>query len=70
MSTKISAKSITLAVGVALISLSGVNLANGAENPFTLTDLSSGYMVADNGVGEGGGDKGKEGKCGEGKCGA
>lgn len=33
-----------------------------AENPFAVSDLSSGYNVAL-------GDKPAEGKCGEGKCG-
>ncbi|MDW3095499.1 MAG: EF-hand domain-containing protein [Gammaproteobacteria bacterium] len=33
--------------------------ASADENPFQMTELSSGYMVAD----------GHEGKCGEGKCG-
>ena len=34
-------------------------IANAANNPFSLTEISSGYMVADQ----------AEGKCGEGKCG-
>ena len=61
-------KPLSAAVGVAFVSsmaLSGA--ANAADNPFELSDLDSGYMVA-------GGDKGEEGKCGgdkgeEGKCG-
>ena len=61
-------KPLSAAVGVAFVSsmaLSGAAIA--AENPFELSDLDSGYMVA-------GGDKGEEGKCGgdkgeEGKCG-
>ncbi len=54
---------VAAAVGAAFISsltVSGVALAD--ENPFELTDLESGYMLAD-------GHKGDEGKCGEGKCG-
>lgn len=34
-----------------------------AENPFAMTDLGRGYVVADNQT------KMPEGKCGEGKCG-
>ncbi len=34
-------------------------IANAADNPFSLTEISGGYMVADQ----------AEGKCGEGKCG-
>ena len=34
-------------------------IVNAANNPFNLTEISTGYMVADQ----------AEGKCGEGKCG-
>ena len=84
MSQKITLKPLTLALGAAFVtSLAGTPVANAAENPFAMSDLSSGYMVADShmdadkkmeegkcGEGKCGGDKAKkEGKCGEGKCG-
>ncbi|MCF7985804.1 MAG: low-complexity protein [Thiohalocapsa sp.] len=71
-------------VGAALVgTLSAVNVANAAENPFGASQLDSGYMLLAGAEGEGkcgegkcGGDKGEgEGKCGgdkgegEGKCG-
>ena len=59
MSEKPVIKPLAIAVGTAIVtSLASVNTANAAENPFAMTELSSGYMVA-----------GMEGKCGEGKCG-
>jgi len=49
---------LVLAVSTALtIGLSATSAVNAAENPFGLTDLSSGYMVV------------AEGTCGEGACG-
>ena len=65
---------IATAIGTTfLISLTAGPLANAAENPFTMTELSSGgYMVAEGNCGEGkcGAEKREsEGKCGEGKCG-
>lgn len=51
---------LAAAVGAALAtSVAGIS-AHASENPFSLTELSTGYMVA---------DKHTEGKCGEGKCG-
>jgi len=41
------------------VALAASPIANAANNPFSLTEISSGYMVADQ----------AEGKCGEGKCG-
>ena len=82
MSQKTTLKPLTLALGAAFVtSLAGTSVANAAENPFAMSDLSSGYMVAEMdenkmekegkcGEGKCGGDKTKkEGKCGEGKCG-
>jgi uncharacterized low-complexity protein len=46
------------------ISLTVSPIVNAADNPFEVTSLSSGYMVADSHEGKCG-----EGKCGEGKCG-
>ena len=85
MSKKTSLKPIAAAIGATfVVSLAAAPIvASAAENPFAMSELSSGYMVADAHAGEGkcgegkcGGDKGaEEGKCGgdkgaeEGKCG-
>ena len=50
-------------VGAAIAgTLSPVNPASAAENPFGASELHSGYMVLAS-------NEEKEGKCGEGKCG-
>jgi uncharacterized low-complexity protein len=73
MSSKTSLKPLAAAIGATLVaSLAGVTVANADQNPFGLTQLSSGYMVADMAEGKcggktGAGDKTMEGKCGEGK---
>ena len=60
MSKKFELKPVAAAVGAALAtSVLTMPTANADENPFGMTELSSGYMVA----------YGEEGKCGEGKCG-
>ena len=76
MSNKTVKNPLALALGAAFVtSLAGASVANAAENPFSMTELSSGYMVADSHEGKcgegkcGGEKKAKEGKCGEGKCG-
>ena len=79
MSNKKSITTLSIAAGTAFVaSLAMSNIANAAEgaNPFTMNELSSGYMqLADSHMGKGmegncGGKKSKkEGKCGEGKCG-
>ena len=84
MSNKSTLKPLAVAMGAAFVtSLAGTNIASAAENPFAMSELSSGYMVAEAaegkcGEGKCGGEKkaaaagGKaaaEGKCGEGKCG-
>ena len=74
MSEKKVIKPVALAVGAALASsfaIANVAQAESIDNPFSMTNLSVGYML---GAGEGkcGGDKeGKdgEGSCGEGSCG-
>ncbi len=83
MSRTQSRKQLAVAVGAALtatLAASPVAQADSA-NPFGMTDLSSGYMLAsmaafnpeedakakEGKCGEG--KKDKEGKCGEGKCG-
>jgi len=69
-------KPLSIALGAAFVaSLAGTSVANAADNPFSMTELSSGYMVADSKEGKcgegkcGGEKKTEEGKCGEGKCG-
>jgi uncharacterized low-complexity protein len=84
MSNDTFKKPLAIALGAAFVtSLAGTSVANAAENPFSMTELSSGYMVAESKEGKCGGEKkemkeGKcggeakemtEGKCGEGKCG-
>ena len=75
MSKKTVLKPVAVALGAAFVtSLAGTSIANAAENPFGMTELSSGYMVTEKaegkcGEGKCGGEKkeAKEGKCGEGK---
>ena len=79
MSKETILKPIAAALGTTFaVSLTLSPIANAADNPFSMTELSGGgYMVADaHGDGEGkcgegkcGEDKKGEGKCGEGKCG-
>ena len=60
MSQKAIKTPLAIAIGAAFVtSLAGIPVANAAENPFAMSDLSSGYVVAEM----------EEGKCGEGKCG-
>jgi uncharacterized low-complexity protein len=60
MSNKTLKTSLILAAGSALtIGLSTISVANAAENPFSMTALSSGYMVVAS----------ADGKCGSAKCG-
>ena len=80
MSKIFELKPIAAAVGAALTaSVIAMPSANADVNPFNLTELSSGYMVAEMeegkcgegkcGEGKAGAEKMEEGKCGEGKCG-
>jgi len=76
MSKKTTLKPIAVALGTTFaVSLAASPVVNAAENPFSMTELPNGYMVAgEHGEGKCGegkcGDKKKgEGKCGEGKCG-
>ncbi|MBA3581679.1 MAG: hypothetical protein H0W44_04415 [Gammaproteobacteria bacterium] len=50
---------IASALGVTLLASLAAAPVSAEQNPFGMTEMSSGYMVA-----------GAEGKCGEGKCGA
>ena len=53
---------LSLAIGsVFAVSMLVAPVAQAADNPFGMQQLSSGYLVAD--------AKAKDGKCGEGKCG-
>jgi len=62
MSQESTKKPLSIALGAAFAtSLAAAPVANAADNPFAMSELSSGYMVADSHM---------EGKCGEGKCGA
>ena len=73
MSQESTKKPLAIALGAALVTtLAATPVANAADNPFAMSELSSGYMVAEMAEGKCGGDKAKseaEGKCGEGKCG-
>ena len=63
MSKETTLKPIAAALGTTFaVSLALSPVANAADNPFSMTELSQGgYMVADS--------HGGEGTCGEGKCG-
>jgi len=84
MDQKTSMKPLAFVLGAAFATtMPGAGVASAADNPFAMTEMSGGYMVADAMEGKCGGDKkeaaeGKsggekkstaEGKCGEGKCG-
>ena len=77
MSNSNTRKPLAIAAGAALVtSLASASAVNAAENPFAMTQLPGGYMVAEAhlegkcGEGKcGGAKKEGEGKCGEGKCG-
>ncbi|MGR8948613.1 MAG: HvfA family oxazolone/thioamide-modified RiPP metallophore, partial [Gammaproteobacteria bacterium] len=80
MAKKPSLKPVSAALGTTFaVTLAASPLVNAEQNPFSLTNLESGYMVAGDhegkcGEGKCGGDKEAEGKCGgdkeaEGKCG-
>ncbi len=60
MLKKRTLKPVAAALGTTfIVAFTAFPVAKAAENPFSLTEISSGYMVADK----------AEGKCGEGKCG-
>ncbi len=62
MKTK-TMRPIAAAIGATFFAMSVIPIAAAGANPFSITELSSGYEVAS-------ADKsGAEGKCGEGKCG-
>jgi uncharacterized low-complexity protein len=59
---KLTLKPVAAALGTTFaVSLAASPIASAADNPFSLTELGQGYMVA----GHDGGDKDAEGKCGD-----
>ncbi len=70
MSNKTFVKPLSVALGAAFItSLAGTTVANAADNPFGMTQLSGGYSVAAAEEGKCGGMKEESAKETEGKCG-
>ena len=70
MTNKKKISPLSTALGASFtISLTISPVAHATDNPFEVTSLDSGYMVADGHEGKCGGKKDAEGKCGEGKCG-
>jgi uncharacterized low-complexity protein len=73
--SKKSMRPIAAAISTAVVaSLASISSVSADQNPFGMSMLSSGYMVADAhegkcGEGKCGEKKQGEGKCGEGKCG-
>ena len=70
MSNKTTLKPVAVALGALFVgSLANTSVANAADNPFGMTELSSGYMVADMKEGKCGAGMKKDAKMKEGKCG-
>ena len=76
MSKKTSMKPIALAISAAFAStVAATSIASADTSVFSMTNLTTGYMLDEHAKkgeeGKCGGDKakGEEGKCGEGKCG-
>ena len=74
MAQKSKLSPIASALGITLAATMAATPVQADQNPFGVSEISSGYMVAGKegkcGEGKCGGKKGKkEGKCGEGKCG-
>jgi len=70
MTNKKKISPLSTALGASFtISLTVSPIAHAADNPFEVTSLENGYMVADGHEGKCGEGKCGEGKCGEGKCG-
>ena len=77
MSNKTQLKPLAAAIGTTFaVSLAVSPVVNAADNPFSMTEYQSGYMVAEGNCGDKSEGEGKcgdkeegEGKCGEGKCG-
>ncbi|WP_428355464.1 hypothetical protein [Methyloprofundus sp.] len=56
--------------GLAATSVQAEGIENNGNNPFAMTQLSSGYMQVAEADKDKAAEKMKEGKCGEGACGA
>ena len=71
MNKPCTSKPLAVAIGAAVLgSTAAVGTSNAVDNPFEVTELSSGYMqLAEGKCGEGKCGGKTEGKCGEGKCG-
>ena len=70
MADKKKISPLSTALGASFtISLTVSPVIHATDNPFEVTSLGSGYMVADSHEGKCGEGKCGEGKCGEGKCG-
>ena len=80
MSNKSTLNPIAAALGVTFaVAFAASPIVSASENPFSLTEFSNGYLVAEAGEGKCGegkcgaaeseSEKASEGKCGEGKCG-
>jgi uncharacterized low-complexity protein len=85
MSDKTLSRSVSTALGMSFaVSLVASPLVLAADNPFSVTELQSSFLVADaaegkcgegkcgtgkKDAGEASAEKSAEGKCGEGKCG-
>ncbi len=74
---KIKHSPLAVALGTSLVSGLAISSAQASDsldesnNPFALTELSSGYMqTAKSDENAGGSSKMKDGSCGEGKCGS
>ncbi len=71
MSKKHLRAPLAMAIGTVLLgSVTLSNVARAEQNPFGVTELSSGYMQLAEAKAEGTEKAKEEGKCGEGKCGA
>ncbi len=71
MSKSQTLKPLAIALGTAFTASWAMADVAPTDNPFAMTELSSGYQVASHqATQEAEGEKAKEGKCGEGKCGS
>ena len=66
----VAAVGTSLFSGLTIGTVQAEGAANAEVNPFSMTELSSGYMLVAKADKEKGAMKMKDGACGEGKCGA
>ena len=70
MLKKRTLKPVAAALGTTFaVALAASPITNAANNPFSLTEISNGYIVADQAEGKCGGGKATDKKEAEGKCG-